>query len=122
MPSNAASLHARDLTVSFGRTTILDGVDLDITPGRRIGLVGPNGVGKSTLLRALAGLQRRERGTITLAPPAAVVGYLLQEPERRADETVRALLERRTGVAGATAGPLNPPPRIGPWGGRRARR
>jgi ATPase subunit of ABC transporter with duplicated ATPase domains len=101
MPSNAASLHARDLTVSFGRTTILDRVDLDVTPGRRIGLVGPNGVGKSTLLRALAGLQRRERGTITLAPPSSLVGYLPQEPERRADESVRALLERRTGVSAA---------------------
>jgi ATPase subunit of ABC transporter with duplicated ATPase domains len=101
MPSNAASLHARDVTVSFGRATILDGVDLDVTPGRRIGLVGPNGVGKSTLLRALAGLQRRERGTITLAPASALVGYLPQEPERRADETVRSLVERRTGVAAA---------------------
>ena len=64
-------------------------------------MVGPNGVGKSTLLRALAGLQPVDRGTVTTTPPDATVGYLAQEPERRPDETVAELIARRTGVTEA---------------------
>src|SRR5215216_597950 len=97
----AASLHARDLRLALGRTEILRDVDLDVTRGRRIGLVGPNGVGKSTLLRVLGGELRVDRGTVVSMPPAANVGVLPQEPERRSDETVRQHLARRTGVAAA---------------------
>jgi len=97
-----ASLHARRVCVSHGARQILDAVDLDIDPGQRIGLVGPNGVGKSTLLRVLAGLTARDDGSIRLDPPEANVGYLPQEPER-ADETVAGFLARRTGVAAVTA-------------------
>ena len=97
-----ASLHARDSSLALGARHILEGVDLAVDPGQRVGLVGPNGVGKSTLLRILAGLLHADRGSVTLAPAAANVGYLPQEPER-ADETVREHLERRTGVAAASA-------------------
>src|SRR5205085_11039642 len=65
--------------------------------------VGPNGTGKTTLLRVLAGLQQPDRGSITLAPPTATVGYLPQEPERWRGESVRSFLSRRTGVTAATA-------------------
>ncbi len=50
-----APIVVRDLSVAFGRRTVLDGLDLVAQPGRRIGLVGENGAGKSTLLRAIAG-------------------------------------------------------------------
>ena len=63
----------------------------------------PNGTGKTTLLRVLAGLQLPDRGSVNLAPPTATVGYLPQEPERRAGETVRAFFARRTGVTAAAA-------------------
>jgi ATPase subunit of ABC transporter with duplicated ATPase domains len=98
-----ASLFARDLKVTIGRTVVLDGVSVTLSPGTRAGLVGPNGVGKSTLLRALAGRVRPERGTVELQPRRATVGLLDQEPERRTGETVRAALRRRTGVAQADA-------------------
>ena len=98
----SASLHARGVTVSRGPHLVLDAVDLDVIPGRRVGLVGPNGVGKSTLLGALAGCVDLERGRIGRTPPTATVGYLTQEPERSADESVSELLHRRTGVAAAS--------------------
>ncbi|MFN2505267.1 MAG: ABC-F family ATP-binding cassette domain-containing protein [Acidimicrobiales bacterium] len=98
-----ATLVARDVTVAFGERVILDGVSLTISPGVRLGVVAPNGTGKSTLLRALAGLQTLDRGSVALAPPTATVGYLPQEPERRGGETLRAFLARRTGVQAASA-------------------
>jgi ATPase subunit of ABC transporter with duplicated ATPase domains len=85
----------------MGLAVILDGVDLDLSPGWRVGLVGPNGVGKSTLLRVLSGQLRVDSGAVSTTPPTAIVGYLPQEPERRDDETVTDFLARRTGVAGA---------------------
>jgi len=102
MPA-AASLHARDLRLALGRTEILRDVDLDVTPGRRIGLVGPNGVGKSTLLRILGGLLRPDRGDVTSTPPTATVGYLPQDRERGEGETVRDFIARRVGVTDASA-------------------
>jgi ATPase subunit of ABC transporter with duplicated ATPase domains len=98
-----ATLHARDLTVTRGPLLVLDAIDLLLSPGRRVGLIGPNGVGKSTLLKCLAGRIVPDRGTVRLTPPSATVGYLPQEPERRTDETVNAFLARRTGVVDADA-------------------
>jgi ATPase subunit of ABC transporter with duplicated ATPase domains len=67
----------------------------------RIGLVGPNGVGKSTLLRILAGLEEPDSGRARRDPPALRVGYLPQETDARPGETLLGYLARRTGVAGA---------------------
>jgi ATPase subunit of ABC transporter with duplicated ATPase domains len=103
VPSSLASLMTRDLTIAVGPRVLLAGVDLTVGPGTRLGLVGPNGAGKSTLLRTLAGLRPPESGTVRLAPAAATVGYLPQEMEAGAGETVPAFLARRTGVADATA-------------------
>ena len=98
-----ATLIARDLTLSFGDNLVLNGVSVVVAPRTRIGVVGPNGTGKTTLLRALAGLQPVDRGLLSVAPPTATVGYLPQEPERRRGETTRTFLARRTGVAAASA-------------------
>src|SRR5437870_4878026 len=97
-----ATLLARSLTLSFGDQLVLDAVDVAISSRDRVGIVGPNGTGKTTLLRVLAGLQLPDSGAVSLTPKTATVGYLPQEPERRAGETVRAFLARRTGVAAAT--------------------
>jgi ATPase subunit of ABC transporter with duplicated ATPase domains len=98
-----SSLHARNLKLTIGKAVILADVELQVAPGWRVGLVGPNGVGKSTLLRVLAGTQRIDAGKVTVAPASATIGYLPQEPDRSEHETVRDFLARRTGVAEATA-------------------
>ena len=77
---------------------MLDRVSLVVAPGDRIGIVGPNGIGKSTLLRVLAGLEQPDSGRIVRS---GAVGYLPQEPEARPGETVRDYLARRTGVGAA---------------------
>jgi ATPase subunit of ABC transporter with duplicated ATPase domains len=100
--STRATLTARGITVTHGRRPVLTDVDLTVAPGHRVGVIGPNGVGKSTLLRVLAELERPERGRVDVAPPRAVVGYLPQEPERRSAETVAAFLARRAGVTVAS--------------------
>jgi ATPase subunit of ABC transporter with duplicated ATPase domains len=97
----SASLVARNLTKSFGPHLVLERVSLTVAPGHRIGVVAPNGTGKSTLLKILAGQLVPDAGTIMRTPPTATVGYLPQEPERRTGETVRAYLGRRTGVTDA---------------------
>ena len=98
----SASLHARNISLALGARHILVDVEVSLDPGHRVGLVGPNGVGKSTLLRVLCGRQRPDEGTVSLAPRAATVGYLDQEPDR-SDETVLTYVERRTGVVTAHA-------------------
>ncbi|MFE0020265.1 ABC-F family ATP-binding cassette domain-containing protein [Amycolatopsis sp. NPDC059021] len=99
----SATLVAKDLAAAHGDRTLFSGLDLVVAPGDVVGLVGVNGAGKSTLLRTLAGLNRPEAGGIRLNPPTATVGHLPQEPERRAGESVRAFLARRTGVSAAQA-------------------
>ncbi len=99
----SATLLAAGVTVERGPLTVLSDVSLTVAPGSRIGVVGPNGVGKSTLLSTLAGMLTPDAGAVTLAPPHASVGLLPQEPDRRPGETLTAYLERRTGVAAAQA-------------------
>ncbi|MGO1051041.1 ABC-F family ATP-binding cassette domain-containing protein [Crossiella sp. CA198] len=89
--------------MSFGPRTVLSEVDLDVSPGDRIGLSAPNGVGKSTLLRVLAGELPPEEGAVTRRA-GAVLAYLTQETDLRPGESLREHLARRTGVAQAEAG------------------
>ena len=94
----SGSLAARNITKSYAAVQVLDRVSLVVSPGDRIGIVGPNGIGKSTLLRVLAGLEEPDRGQLIRS---GAVGYLPQEPDQRAGETVRDYLARRTGVGTA---------------------
>ncbi len=98
-----ATLVARHLRHERGGQTVLDDVSLTVDPATCLGVVGPNGVGKSTLLQILAGLLEPVAGDVRVDPPTATVGYLSQEHAPAGLETVRAALYRRTGIAAAEA-------------------
>ncbi|MFF5724487.1 ABC-F family ATP-binding cassette domain-containing protein [[Kitasatospora] papulosa] len=95
------ALLAHDIVRSFGTGRVLDGFSLTASPGRRIGLIGENGVGKSTVLRLLAGADEPDAGSITRP---ADLGYLHQEMPFDAAATIadvldEALIEVREGLA-----------------------
>jgi ATPase subunit of ABC transporter with duplicated ATPase domains len=106
-------LQARDLVKSYGDRRVLDGVSLTASPGQRLGLVGENGVGKSTLLRLLAGVEAADAGDVTRPadtgllhqelpfPGSAVVGAVVESAlapvraaERRLDDLADELRRR----------------------------
>ncbi|GAA2930179.1 ABC-F family ATP-binding cassette domain-containing protein [Microbacterium luteolum] len=97
-----ATLVAQGLAGGYGHRILFDSLDLTVAPGDVVGVVGANGAGKSTLLRLLAGLDEPQAGTIALAPSDAFVGWLPQEHDRVAGETIAAYIARRTGCAAAT--------------------
>jgi ATPase subunit of ABC transporter with duplicated ATPase domains len=102
-PATLATLVGRDLRAERGGRVVLDGVTVTVGPATCLGVVGPNGVGKSTLLQILAGLLQPVSGVVRVDPPTATVGYLAQEHTAVGAETVRASLARRTGVVAAEA-------------------
>lgn len=61
-----AALTANDVAFNYGDAQVLKGVSLDVAPGSFVGLVGPNGSGKTTFLRVVAGLLKPTRGTVSL--------------------------------------------------------
>jgi ATPase subunit of ABC transporter with duplicated ATPase domains len=98
MVNHVSLLTARSVSVSYGALLVLHDVALTVAAGDRIAVVGPNGVGKSTLLLALAGELKPDEGTVTAS---GTVGYLPQERDRQGGESAMAYLARRTGVAAA---------------------
>ena len=94
-------LTAAGVSRRHGAFDVLRGVDLVVGPRARIGIVGPNGIGKSTLLRILAGIEAPDEGAVGRAPATLQVGLLPQEPDAAPGETVGEYLARRTGVAEA---------------------
>ena len=85
-------LHAADLRLSFGSRTVFDGLTFTLDEGERVGLVGVNGSGKSSLMRILARAAEADRGLIQLRRGAAVT-YLAQEPDFPEEATVASELE-----------------------------
>lgn len=83
-------LRADGVSLSYGDRRVLTDVSLTIAPGARVGLIGENGVGKSTLLRLLAGVESPDAGAVTRP---ARVGFLWQEVRFRPDQTLAALIE-----------------------------
>ena len=74
-----ATLVAKDLSGGHGHRVLFEGLDLTVSPGDVIGVVGANGAGKSTLLSLLGGAATPMAGSVSCAPRDAFVGLLPQE-------------------------------------------
>src|SRR3954454_17321831 len=85
-------LVARGLTESFGGRRILEGLGLDVDSQARIGILGPNGGGKSTTLKILAGLEHADEGTVTCRKGlvTALLPQIVDGDERDPLATVKA--------------------------------
>jgi ATPase subunit of ABC transporter with duplicated ATPase domains len=68
MRNHIGTLAATNIVKAHGPQPVLRGVSLVIQPGSRIGIVGPNGIGKTTLLRVLAGLEGPDDGSVRRSP------------------------------------------------------
>jgi ABC-2 type transport system ATP-binding protein len=97
------------LRVFRGTREVLPGISLTVPRGQVVGLLGPNGGGKTTLLRSIVGVQIIASGTVTvLGEPAGSpalrsrVGYVTQDASVYADLTVRANLTYFAALAGAS--------------------
>ena len=85
-------LTATNLELSYGQRVILAGVSLTLEPGEKIGVVGRNGAGKSSMLKIMAGLIPFDSGTVAMTKGARN-GYLHQDPQLDPNETLRGAAE-----------------------------
>ena len=91
-------IQLKDISLTFGGTPLLNGVELSVSQGERVCLIGRNGSGKSTLLKIVAGIVEPDRGS-RFVQPGATVRYLPQEPDFSGHATTLSYVE-----AGMNAG------------------
>lgn len=96
-------IHFDDVTLSYGRAPVLRCLSFHICQGEFLGIVGPNGSGKTTILRAILGLLRPERGTIT-REGRPVIGFV---PQRERIDTIMPVTVTEVAMMGRA-------PRLGP--------
>jgi ATP-binding cassette subfamily F protein 3 len=90
-------LQVSNLSKAYGDDVILEDVSFVVNPGQRVGLVGPNGCGKTTLLRIIVGQEQPDRGSVRFSPADVTVGYLAQalefEPGAAVGDVMRQAVE-----------------------------
>src|SRR5690625_7835977 len=77
----------QDVSLVYGRTAALDAVSLEVPAGQMVGLIGPDGVGKSSLLALISGAREIQRGSVTvLEGDMADAGHRRRGGPRRSEE------------------------------------
>ncbi|MBR0799064.1 ATP-binding cassette domain-containing protein [Bradyrhizobium jicamae] len=89
-------IQLKDISLTFGGTPLLSGVELSVSAGERVCLIGRNGSGKSTLLRIAAGLVEPDSGS-RFVQPGATIRYLPQEPDFGDHKTTLSYVEAGLG-------------------------
>lgn len=92
-PDSPPVLSVSDVSHRFGTLDVLENVSFDLEPGTVTAIVGPNGCGKTTLLRIVAGVLTPTTGTVTRPTGGRPLGYLPQRPDFRPTFTVRETLQ-----------------------------
>ena len=80
-------LNVEKVSKTFGEKVLLDNVTLGINKGDKVGIIGVNGTGKSTLLKIIAGIEEPDEGNVIKGRNVTVT-YLAQSPDHIKDETV----------------------------------
>ena len=92
-------LQVRDVTKWFGDVKVLDRINFNMNRGDRVGLIGPNGCGKTTLLKIITGQLAADRGSMQRVPATARLGYLPQAldfpPAATVGDVLRSALDER---------------------------
>ena len=86
-------LTAHHLHKTYGIQSILQDVSFSINADERVGLIGPNGCGKTTLMRILAGVESPDSGAVTHSQPNLRIGYLAQGADFNEGQTLRSALQ-----------------------------
>ncbi len=86
-------LTAHHITKSYNVHTILNDISFSISNRERVGLIGPNGCGKSTLMRILVGIESPDSGSVIRTLPGLRIGYLAQGMEFDLDQTLQSTLK-----------------------------
>ncbi|MDD1383629.1 MULTISPECIES: ABC transporter ATP-binding protein [Curtobacterium] len=108
---SGASIGVQDFVMRFGDRTVVDGLSFDVAPGETFGLLGSNGSGKTTTIRALLGITTPTAGTLTIdgrpyRPATGGIGYLPEERGLYRKESVIDVMTyfgRLRGLRGAEA-------------------
>lgn len=85
-------LTAHHISKSYGIQPILQDISFSVSHHERVGLIGPNGCGKTTLMRILAGIEQPDSGTVASTRPNLRIGYLAQGMDFDRDQTLQATL------------------------------
>jgi ATP-binding cassette subfamily F protein 3 len=90
-------INIKQISKSYGSLTVLSDISLSLGNGCKAALVGPNGVGKSTLLKIIAGLEESDTGEIEI-PKNACIGYVPQEMQITRTETIENYFKEVAGI------------------------